>query len=229
MLASVMNLAEAKLALAAGVEIIDLKYPQAGALGALPVAEIQSILGLVDHACPVSATLGDLPMEPQVIRKAVEKMAATGVDYVKVGFFPGGEWNAVIQALARLADENVALVAVLIADQPIDLQWIGKLAEAGFKGVMLDTQDKAKGSLTEFLSMASLLEFVRQVRLTPMLCGLAGSLRLSDIAPLAGLNPDYLGFRGALCQGQQRTNHISAEAIRAVRLQLQEANTLCKI
>lgn len=229
MLASVMNLAEAKLALAAGVEIIDLKSPKDGALGALPVAEIQSIMSVINHACPVSATIGDLPMEAQGIRVAVEETAATGVDYVKVGFFPGGDWDAVIEALTQLANENVALVAVLIADQLPDFQWIGKLAKAGFRGVMLDTQDKAKGSLIDFLSIATLTEFVHEVRLTPMLCGLAGSLRLSDLAPLVELNPDYLGFRGALCEHQQRSNQLSADAIKAVRLQLRQATELCKI
>jgi (5-formylfuran-3-yl)methyl phosphate synthase len=46
--------------------------------------------------------------------------------------------------------------------------------------------------------------------------GLAGSLRLADVAPLLALAPDYLGFRGALCEAG-RTSVIDPERVRAVR------------
>jgi uncharacterized protein (UPF0264 family) len=53
--------------------------------------------------------------------------------------------------------------------------------------------------------------------------GLAGSLRIGDIAPLAALGPDLLGFRGALCQPGGRAAQISTERVRAVRAALDEA------
>ena len=90
MLASVNCVAEALLVLEAGVDIIDLKQPALGALGALDIIVVQEIVTEVNQRCPVSATIGDLPMQPQVVFNAVKAMAETGVDYVKIGFFPGG-------------------------------------------------------------------------------------------------------------------------------------------
>ena len=50
-----------------------------------------------------------------------------------------------------------------------------------------------------------------------MAIGLAGSLGLADVAPLAELGPDYLGFRGALCGRGGRTAGLDAAAIAEVR------------
>ena len=55
----------------------------------------------------------------------------------------------------------------------------------------------------------------------------AGSLRIADIPALSAAGPDYLGFRGGLCRGFDRTNGIDplrvAEAVRALRPQAQDA------
>lgn len=57
--------------------------------------------------------------------------------------------------------------------------------------------------------------FVAAVRRQGLLSGLAGSLRSEDLDPLLALDPDYLGFRGALCGGN-RTGAIQPEAVRAL-------------
>ena len=65
LLVSVRNQAEALLAAESGVDFIDLKEPREGALGGLPVLDIQAIVStLRAHgiALPISATIGDLPM-----------------------------------------------------------------------------------------------------------------------------------------------------------------------
>jgi uncharacterized protein (UPF0264 family) len=217
MLASVENLVEAQSVLDIGVDIIDLKAPAAGALGALPVATVREIVTALGGRCPLSATIGDLPMQSALVLPAVAAMAATGVDYVKIGFFPGGDWAQTVTALHSVAAQGVRLVAVLFADQQPDLAYVGTLAEAGFTGVMLDTMDKRGGSLREVCALSVLRDFVAEAKAQGLLCGLAGSLRLTDIAPLLALQPDYLGFRGALCQQQQRTACLDQAAMRAVR------------
>ena len=55
-----------------------------------------------------------------------------------------------------------------------------------------------------------------------MLSGLAGSLGLADIAPLARHAPDYLGFRGALCK-DGRTSTLDPERVRTVRAAIDQA------
>ena len=100
MLASVNSLEEALLALSANVDIIDLKQPALGALGALETDLVKAIVNEINGRCPVSATIGDLPMQPEIVYQAVKAMAETGVDYVKIGFFPGGDWQGTIEKLA---------------------------------------------------------------------------------------------------------------------------------
>ncbi|MGX2038749.1 (5-formylfuran-3-yl)methyl phosphate synthase [Methylocaldum sp. MU1018] len=215
MLASVADLAEARQVLEIGVDIIDLKNPVEGALGALPVADVGRIVGRLGGARPVSATVGDLAMEAGIVLPVAEAMAATGVDYVKIGFFPGGDWAGAIRGLSAIARRGTRLVAVLFGDDTPELDWIGEFAAAGFAGAMLDTRDKKKGSLRQVCPDDFLRAFVSETRARGLLCGLAGSLRAPDIAPLLALKPDYLGFRGALCGGN-RTDALDPEAVLAI-------------
>jgi uncharacterized protein (UPF0264 family) len=214
-LASVANLAEARLVVEAGVDIIDLKNPAAGALGALPVDDVARIVAALGGARPVSATIGDLPMVAGIVAPAVEAMAATGVDYVKIGFFPGGDWSGVIQGLQPVAASGIRLIAVLFGDCTPEICWVAALAEAGFAGAMLDTADKQKGSLRTVREPEFLRDFVAETRAHGLIRGLAGSLRAEDVQPLLALEPDYLGFRGALCGGN-RTGHLDPDAVRTL-------------
>jgi (5-formylfuran-3-yl)methyl phosphate synthase len=216
LLASVTAAAEAELAMAGGADIIDLKDPLAGALGAVPAPVIRHAVQVIAGRRTVSATAGDLPMQPGVVVDAAERIAGLGVDIVKVGFFPGGDPAGCIDALARLAARGTRIVAVLFADQAPDLALIDRLQEAGFAGAMLDTADKRAGSLRRHMDDVSLADFVDRVRHRHMISGLAGSLTLADVAPLDRLAPDYLGFRGALCSAG-RTSALDIERVRAVR------------
>jgi uncharacterized protein (UPF0264 family) len=82
---------------------------------------------------------------------------------------------------------------------------------------MLDTMDKKSGSLTQLMTSIELAEFVKQAKALDLLCGLAGSLRLDDIPSLLHCGADYLGFRGALCQGQNRVGPLNAAALLQIR------------
>jgi uncharacterized protein (UPF0264 family) len=213
MLASVNSLAEALLVLSADVDIIDLKQPALGALGALEIATVKQIVTGINGRCPVSATIGDLPMQPDPVFNAVKAMAETGVDYIKIGFFPGDDWQGTINKLSILTQKNRVLIAVLFADTQPDFTIVHLLKEAGFIGVMLDTMNKKKGSLTKLMTKMEIAQFVTQAKALQLLCGLAGSLRLEDIPELMSYQPDYLGFRGALCQEQNRVGRLNKQAV----------------
>ncbi len=217
MLASVANLQEAVLVQKIGVDIIDLKQPQHGALGALSVTAVQQIVTTLNHQTRISATIGDLPMHAETVYAAVQNMAATGVDYVKIGFFPHGNTLATLEKLRFLTAQGVALIAVLFADAEVDIHIIASLKAAGFKGVMLDTMDKKRGSLLDRMPLPQLQQFVAHAQAQQLLCGLAGSLRYADIAKLLPVNADYLGFRGALCQQQQRTAMLDVAAVTRIK------------
>lgn len=216
MLASVNNLAEAKLVLTEQVNIIDLKEPASGALGGLDPSLVKHIVAFVNEQCPVSATIGDLPMQPELIFNAVKAMLATGVDYVKIGFFAGAYQEQVIEKLAPLASHS-NLIAVLFADSQFSYRLIDQLVQVGFKGIMLDTEDKTKGSLTTVRTLGEIEHFVDYVKSRQAMCGLAGSLALEDIPILMSYRPDYLGFRGALCDQHKRTGQLNIESIQTLK------------
>ena len=221
LLASVATLDEAATALELGADILDLKRPAEGALGAWPLELVREAVARFGGRRPLSATIGDLPPVADQVVPAAHAAAETGVDYVKIGLFAGGDPEACIAALAPLA-ANHRLIAVLMADQAPDLGLLPRLAGAGFAGAMLDTAGKQNGGLRTHLSDAGLARFVTLARMNGLLCGLAGSLGLDDIAPLAALEPDYLGFRGALCAGD-RAGRLDPNAFRAVRAALDAA------
>ncbi len=212
LLASVQNLDEARLALECDVDIIDLKNPLNGALGALEISAIQEIFSEISEKKTISATIGDLPMETNLIFNAVKKTGEIGVDFVKIGFFSAENLPEIIESLAPLA-KKYKLIAVLFADMKPDFTLIECFKMHQFSGVMLDTMNKKNGSLTQILSLDTLQTFVQQAQKNQLLCGLAGSLREHDIMKLLPLNPDYLGFRGALCVSRERTATLDRYAI----------------
>lgn len=221
MLASVNSLEEAKLALAENVDIIDLKEPALGSLGGLDMKLVKKIVAVVNRHCPTSATIGDLPMQPELIFNAVTEMAETGVNYVKIGFFPNGEVTQVIDKLAQISLRD-NLIAVLFADTHPDFGLIDRLEAAGFSGIMLDTLDKTKGSLSGIMAKAEIERFVNHVKSRHIICGLAGSLRFEDIPILMPYQPDYLGFRGALCEQHERTGRLNAQAVQKIKQTIAE-------
>lgn len=216
MLASVSSLEEATQVAPLGVDILDLKNPSRGALGALDVSLVRQIVDRFPSQT-VSATIGDLPMDPDLIAEAVQEMIGTGVQYIKIGFFPeAGLWMPVLERLRPIMAQGHPLIAVLFADHPIDLALLPAFAAAGFFGIMVDTADKARGGLLVHRDPAWLQDFVTAGRDSGLLTGLAGSLSPSDIPALKSIGPDYLGFRGALCKGG-RSGHIDPDALQRVR------------
>jgi dihydroneopterin aldolase len=227
-LASIRNLEEAKWLLAEPPDIIDLKEPRQGALGALPLAVVRQAVTLIKGRCQISATIGDLPMEPVQIRHAVEEMAATGVDYVKIGLFPDSRVPDCLMALQPLVVQGISLVGVMFADQYLCFSWILLMRQAGFKGVMLDTATKDGRSLLSHLSLNELNNFVELIRSYGLVSGLAGSLQIQDIPKLLPLKPDYLGFRSALCCAGQRESSFDPKAIFLLKRALDGDRTMLK-
>ena len=225
MLASVNSLEEALLVEPLNVDVIDLKQPNMGALGALAVETVAEIVSKLNPATIISATVGDLPMQPDIVFEAAQAMAATGVDYVKIGFFPDGDWRSCVERLADVATQGHALIAVLFGDASPDMAIVPMLRQAGFSGVMLDTMDKQQGSLTDVMNSTQLQNFVQMAKSYGLLTGLAGSLRIEDIEYLLPLQADYLGFRGALCAQHCRTARLDYGQITQIRQLLSDIHT----
>ena len=217
MLASVTSPSEAAMALAAQVDIIDLKDPVAGALGALPGPRIARVAARVAGRCPVSAAAGAHGPDPAPVIAAVGQAWQDGVDFVKLGLLDPHRWYDGLTALHPLISRGVALVAVLFADHGPPLALLPCLARTGFAGVMLDTAGKDGAGLRDHMGERELHEFTTLARDLGLQSGLAGSLTAADIAPLLRIDPDYLGFRGALCVQGHRRGALDPTALRKVR------------
>lgn len=216
-LASVSSMHEAELVRSVGADVIDLKNPDRGALGAVDLHIAQSITAMIGNETTLSATIGDLPLYAADLEDAVIRMHACGVDIVKVGAFDKSLSPFALSALDRLTDRKIRIVLVFFAEFfPVQVDF-GKLKSTGITGVMLDTCEKAGGSLREKLDDETLAEFVSNAKRAGLISGLAGSLTREDIPPLLRINPDYLGFRGALCKQHNRNMHIDSMKVTEIR------------
>ena len=215
-LASVRDAEEAQAVLAAGADIVDLKDPAKGALGAVGLATIKACVANVAGRVPVSATVGDLPMDANSVTDAVRATAACGVDYIKLGVMPGGDPQA---CFARLRTERPRpnLILVFFADAMPAFDPITAAVEAGARGVMLDTAGKQAGSLLDHMALGEIDRFVTAARREGLIAGVAGSLRSAHVAPLLALQPDIIGFRGALCHGGVRGSRLDPIACSRIR------------
>jgi (5-formylfuran-3-yl)methyl phosphate synthase len=216
LLASVTGPDEAAFVLTHGADIVDLKDPAQGPLGAVGADVLRATVAAVAGRRPVSAVTGNLAMVPDVITAAVESAARSKVDYVKVGLFSGPGREDCIRALSSQA-RRTRIVGVMFADSGADTALVPLMAEAGFAGAMLDTAEKATGRLLDCLDVAALRDFVGGCRSHGLMAGLAGSLEAPDVPRLLLLEPDFLGFRGALCVGRDRTARLDPESIRIIR------------
>ena len=221
-LASVRDAAEAELAIGAGADIVDLKDPGAGALGALAPEAIAICVRAAGGRVPVSATIGDLPLEETGIREAVLATASCGVDYVKLGLFPGGDAGSALLPLAPLAS-RIRLIVVLFADAMPAFDAVALAGRIGAAGIMLDTMGKAGVSLPGLVAPNGLRAVIASARARGLAVGLAGSLQAGDVPALLALAPDLLGFRGALCREGRRGAPLDPVRLAAIRASIPRA------
>jgi uncharacterized protein (UPF0264 family) len=215
-LASVRDAAEAELALGAGADIIDLKDPVNGTLGALHPRAIASCVRAAAGRAPLSATIGDLPLAGGTLGTAISATAALGVDYVKLGVFPASSAERSLRLLEPEA-EQVRLILVLFADAMPDFDAISLAARIGAHGVMFDTLGKSMGSLPDHMSYIALAGHIASAKAEGLIVGVAGSLKTRHVPGLLALEPDLLGFRGALCQEGERTRSLDPVRLSAIR------------
>lgn len=222
MLVSVRNGTEALRAAEAGADFIDLKEPRAGALGGLEPSQIRDIVGLLRGRHPglsISATIGDLPApdfaDIGAILERVEAVGRCGVDLVKVGV-PGQGDATACELLRRLGTTQWQVVPVLLADAGVAANLLATACAQPFPALMLDTQGKTAGSLFDFMPVKDVAAVVRQARTAGKLIGLAGALHEADLPKLLALQPDFAGFRSAVCDGA-RTGELVGEKVGALR------------
>jgi (5-formylfuran-3-yl)methyl phosphate synthase len=215
MLASVVDAAQADAVLRLGADLIDMKDPRQGALGAVPLVTVSQALAVVARRRQTSMALGDPPYEKEALLTGARAAAALGVDFVKLAVdLPMLErLGESLKGLAR----DVGLVGMMFADEQPDFALLARLSALGFKGAMLDTRDKTRGRLIAHLDVVRLSDFCSQCRALNIISGLAGSLEAPDVPRLLLVHPDILGFRAALCHAHDRRGAIDPQAAALIR------------
>lgn len=233
LLVSVKDRAEAAEAEAGGSEIIDVKNPSEGSLGANFPWVIREIRTQTPPTIEVSATLGDLPYLPGTASLAALGAAASGVQYVKVGVFgPRNIEEAVhlVRGVRRGVDSagwKVKVIAAGYGDfqdhgclNPLKLPEVAAKGEAD--GVMVDLKVKGRGDLFHHLTLEEIQRLVEAAHRGGFIVGVAGSLGLKHVKPLLRLGVDIMGVRGSVCLGGDRVGGCIekrrvTELVRAIR------------
>ncbi|MDP9399491.1 MAG: (5-formylfuran-3-yl)methyl phosphate synthase, partial [Actinomycetota bacterium] len=104
---SVVDAAEARVAVAGGAHVVDVKNPAEGSLGAPTPATIARVRAVVPAGVPVSVALGDMPSLPGTAALAAAGAARSGAGYVKVGLWGTSSEGAAVDLL-RAVREAVA-------------------------------------------------------------------------------------------------------------------------
>ena len=223
LLISVKNLQEANIALAVGVDIIDLKDPNEGALGALDLDVTKEIVHLVNGYKLISATVGEQHTSIDELMFDIQVRADVGVDIIKVAVSDLFQAADFFEKLFILTKSGVKIVAVFFADEVFNLTILPALKHVGFYGAMMDTRNKQQ-HLLQIQSLQSLHLFTRQCHQYQLKSGLAGSLQPQDIDLLLDVNPTYIGFRGGVCDNSQRKSALSHAKLNDVQNVLRIGN-----
>lgn len=232
LLVSVRDAAEAEEALAGGADVIDVKEPARGSLGAADAEVVAAVATAVAGRAPISFAAGEL-VDWSISRwEAYLDAIGGGAAYCKFGLagcraladWPE-RWR---QAVAMLAG-GVQPVAVAYADwraaaAPSPDEVFNHAQAMGCVAVLVDTWDKHGGTLLDHWSIAEIDAFGRRVRDARLAFALAGSLAGSRLTLAARWRPTLVAVRGAACGGGDRNGRVSADRVAAVRAAIAETS-----
>ncbi len=230
LLVSVVSAEEARRALAGGADVIDVKDPREGALGAPAPRVLDDVIRAVAGAVPVSVALGDLPNLPHTAALAARGAALSGAAFVKVGLRgvrDPGEAAALMAAVAEAVGAETAVIAAAYADagalDPPALDPAGLpevVARSGISGALVDTFTKDGRGLYRWLSARALTELVARTRAAGGTFGVAGQLTAGELCRVAA---DIVGVRSAACAGGDRGAELDAGLVAALVAELRAA------
>jgi len=220
LLVSVVSAEEARRALAGGADIIDVKDPREGALGAPSPRVLSEVVAAVGGAAPVSVALGDLPALPHTAALAARGAADCGARFVKVGLRGVGSLDRAVAVMSAVADAvgpGVSVIAAAYADAgaldppALPPAALPKVVErTGIAGALVDTFVKDGRGLYGWLSEAEVSDLIARTRRAGGTFAVAGQLRLDD---LRRVDADVVGVRSAVCRGGDRAADLDADLV----------------
>lgn len=222
-----MNIEEAQIALDGGADIIDVKNPKEGSLGANFPWAIQAVADLAAGLVPVSATIGDLDYKPGTASLAALGAAVSGAEYIKVGLLgikTEDQADDMLREIVKAVkgfDQRKKVVAAGYSDYrragSISPMLLPKAAAAaGADLVMVDTAVKDGRSTFEFMSESDLKAFIDSGHACGLEVAIAGTIVFEHLDMLKRLNPDIIGVRGIVCGGDRRSS-IRADLVEKLK------------
>ena len=164
LLISPINHDEAVESIEGGADIVDVKNPKEGSLGANFPWVIKDIRELTPDDMLVSATLGDVPYKPGTVSLAAMGALVSGADYIKVGLYGPSNYEEALEVMKNVVktvkdtDPNAIVVASGYADahrvgavSPWDIPKVAR--DAGADLAMLDTAVKDGHTLFDYLDI----------------------------------------------------------------------------
>ncbi len=223
LLVSVRDAAEARIALESGVDLIDVKEPQRGALGPADPSVWQEVLDAVAGRVPVSCALGELTD----IRQGDTASIPDGMRYMKVGLAGAANLNNWVVRWREIVDRRppaCEVVAVIYADgaraqAPNADQILAAARSLPCAAVLVDTFDKQSGNVFQHWPSEFLASLLGQARDSGLLTVLGGGLCWNSLASALALPADYLAVRGLACR-EGRTSAIDPAACRRLARQV---------
>lgn len=219
---SVTNENEASIAYTSKAQLIDIKNPAEGSLGAQNPLIIKNIVASLPSNIEISATVGDVPYLPCTIAQAVYAVASFGVNYVKIGFkgcTNTNEAENLASTIVHSIDKiNTHIVVGCYADyednnilSPFEI--LQAVKNTGISGILIDTLEKKGKNIFDYMSVEELKKFTNTAHDYKLLVALAGSIKYEHIDTLKKIGTDISGVRGAICDGD-RMGMLNSEKIK---------------
>jgi len=219
LLVSVRSAEEAVAALNAGADIIDVKEPSRGPLGAADPDTIAAVIAAVARRCPVSAALGELIDHPS------PRDLPRGLSYAKIGLLGAGRFDWRDRLAAHFAAiPDAAAIAVGYVDRwPASAPPTPRLDEVlnwaidhKAAGILLDTYQKAGDDLPRISNCGHLFDFIAKARAAGLIIALAGSITAANLGEVLSYGSDVVALRGAACVNGDRKQPIDPQRVRAL-------------
>ncbi len=229
LLVSPRDIEEALAAIRGGADILDIKNPEEGSLGANFPWVIANVRQSVPANIPLSAAIGDFPDLPGSAALAAFGALKAGANIIKVGLKgPKDVKSAIyfVKQVVRAVKGTYGSAKVAVCTygdfersgtiNPLLIPEIAGECEADI--AMIDTAIKDGRPLTDFLRREDLENFVNNSHSYGLWASLAGSLGLKEVQTLKSLNPDVIGVRGVVCEGGDRKNgRVSERLVRRLK------------
>lgn len=238
LLVSVRSAAEAREAFAGGCDILDVKEPRHGSLGAASASVICDVADVGGEAgVAVSSALGECIDWQEAAPLDLDSVLKAELRFVKLGLAGMGdrvnwssEWLDVIVRCSRKLPAGTRHVAVIYADwqaaraphpqailDAVFEQIRTGQSDTHFAGILIDTFQKSSGRLLDAMSVEMLREIREQASQMGQFLALAGRLNEESLPQLVELAPDIVAVRSAACRGEDRNASVDREAVSTFR------------